>query len=391
MIANAFLNTEFLENQVWQWLALLGTILGSLMVGKATAFILERQGTKLEEGGKPLFGRFLKSLGGPIAMIALAAGLYFAASFMTLKYSTVDVVTKDGEEIKTPVLHDVTDFWINVCKTIAVLAAGWFIFKLVDLVEYFLQKWTSKTDTLLDDQLVPLLRKSLRVFVVIVTVLFIAQNIFRWDIGALIAGLGLGGLAFALAAKDMLANLFGSVTIFADRPFQMGERIQVVGKDGIVEEVGFRSTRIRTLDGNLVIVPNSIIANEAIENISRRPFIKKVMNVTVTYDTPPQKVQEGVDIIKELLDERRDSFHPDFPSRVYFSDYNDASLNIVIYMYFAPPDWWEYLAFCHDFNMALLERYNAAGIEFAFPTQTLYLKQDSQLEASIRTIGGNEQ
>ena len=250
-----------------------------------------------------------------------------------------------------------------------------FIFKLVDVLEFFLLRWTSKTETTLDDQLVPLIRKTLRVFVVIVAGLFIAQNIFAWDIGALVAGLGIGGLAMALAAKDALSNLFGSVTIFSDRPFQLGERIKIAGHDGTVEEVGFRSTRIRTLMGHLVVLPNSMVANEAVENIGRRPYLKRVLDVTVTYDTPSEKLQRGVEIIREMLEARKEHFAPEMDPRVYFSDFNSASLNIVVYYWFAPPDWWEYLEFNHEFNMELLRRFNEEGIEFAFPTQTLYVKK----------------
>ena len=126
------------------------------------------------------------------------------------------------------------------------------------------------------------------------------------------------------------------------------------------------------------------MANEAVENIGRRPYIRRVLNVTVTYDTPPEKVARGVEILREMLDARQGHFHPDFPPRVYFSDFNDASLNLAVYYWFTPPDWWEYLQFTHEFNLELLRRFNEEGIEFAFPTQTLYMKQDSPIEADVR-------
>ena len=275
-------------------------------------------------------------------------------------------------------------FWNKACETLVVLAAGWLIFRLVDVVEHYLVRWTSRTETSLDDQLVPLVRKTLRVFVVIVALLFVAQNVFQWNIGALVAGLGIGGLAFALAAKDMLANLFGSMTIFADRPFSMGDRVKIGEHDGVVEEVGFRSTRIRTLTGHLVTVPNGTVATAAIENISARPYIKRVLDVTVTYDTAPEKLERGVEILREMLEARKEHFHVDSPPRVYFTDFNADSLNIQVYYWFAPPDWWDFLAFNHDDHMELLRRFNEEGIEFAFPTQTLYVKQDSPLAADVR-------
>jgi len=138
------------------------------------------------------------------------------------------------------------------------------------------------------------------------------------------------------------------------------------------------------LTGHLVTIPNATVANANIENVGQRPYLKRVLNVTVTYDTPPEKVQRGVDILREMLDARGQHFHPDSPPRVFFSDFNADSLNIIVYYYFTPPDWWEYLAFNHDFNSELLRRYNEEGIEFAFPTQTLYVKQDSDLQADVR-------
>jgi len=361
---------KFLGNNLSQWLGLAGVLLVSFIVGKVISFALSRQAGRLDQADRlQVLGTLLRCIERPLTVLVLAGGLYLAGQFMTLR--------KEAG-------IDLAQFWVQVCTTLAVLATGWFIYRLVDIAELFLRRWTSKTDTVLDDQLVPMIRKTLRVFVVIVLLLFIAQNIFEWDIGALIAGLGVGGLAMALAARDMLANLFGSVTIFADRPFQMGDYVKVGETDGVIEEVGFRSTRLRTLAGQLVTMPNSTVANSAVINISRRPYIRRVLNVTVTYDTPPEKVQRGVEIIEEMLDRRKDRLHPEFPARVYFSDFNAASLNIIVYYWFVPPVWWDYNAFNHDFNMELLRRYNEEGIEFAFPTQTLYVKQDSPIEADVR-------
>ncbi len=362
----------FLGNNIWQWLGLLAVLLASFVAGRTIAFVLQKQARKLERIERlKLLGMLLRCVTGPVKMLLLAGGLYVAATFMTFHAQT-----------------QLQSFWIKVCQAVAVLAAGWFIYRLVDLVEYFLLRWTSKTETQLDDQLVPLIRKTLRVFVVIVAVLFIAQNVFQWNIGALVAGLGIGGLAFALAAKDTLANVFGSVTIFADRPFQLGDRIKVGGQDGMIEEVGFRSTRIRTLDGHLVTIPNAIVANETIENVAKRQFIKRSMAVTVTYDTAPEKLRRGVEIIREMLEVRKEHLHPDKAPRVHFTDFSAVSLDIGVTYWFAPPDWGQYLSFNHDFNMELLERFNAEGIEFAFPTRTLYVKQDSPISAEVRTAPG---
>jgi MscS family membrane protein len=366
---------KFWDNSYAQWLGLAGAILGSLIVGKVIAFVLLKQADRFAslKNKWTLSELLLRSIAKPLPLFIFGvAMLIYGGEFLNLQFTV-------GEDETL----DLGPFWYKVSYTITVIAVTWFVYGLVDLIELYLSKLTSRTKTTLDDQLIPLLRKTLRIILVIFAGVFLAQNVYQWDIGALIAGLGIGGLAFAFAAKDMLANFFGSVTIFADRPFTMGERIVVQGYDGTVEEVGFRSTRIRLLNGHLVTIPNATMANEAVENIARRPSIKRVLDVTVTYDTSPEKVQEGVDIIREMLDARLQHFPVDYPPRVYFSDFNAASLNIIVYYWFTPADWWQYLEFNHDFNMELLRRFNEAGIEFAFPTQTLYVKQDSPLNADF--------
>jgi len=364
-----------MSNELWRWAALLGLLLGALIVGKILSFFLKRRGGDIKASGRGQFlGTLLESLAGPVNVLLVSAALYTGGYI--LQTTQVSTQTDGAEAVKVCELKFLIELpiWLKVCEALAVVALGWFTFRLVDLIEVVLSKWTSKTETTLDDQLVPLIRKALRIFVVVVVALFVIQNVFEQQIGPLVAGLGIGGLAFALAARDLLANLFGSVTIFSDRPFQLGDRIKIAGHDGMVEEVGFRSTRIRTLMGHQVVVPNSVVANEAVENIGRRPFLKRVMEIGVTYDTGPEKLQRAVEIIRQMLDARSDHFPDDMPARVYFSEFGASSLNIVVYYWYTPPDWWDYLAFNHDFNVELLRRFNEEGIEFAFPTQTVYVK-----------------
>jgi len=160
--------------------------------------------------------------------------------------------------------------------------------------------------------------------------------------------------------------------IFADRPFDVGDRVVVDGHDGPVEHVGLRSTRIRTLEGHLVTVPNGELANKTIHNIGKRPYIRKIMNVTITYDTPPEKVERAVEILREIFDQH-EGMDENFPPRVYFNDFNADSLNIIVIFWYHPPAYWDFLDFCERVNLEIFRRYNAEGIDFAFPTQTLFL------------------
>ncbi|MCD4825442.1 MAG: mechanosensitive ion channel family protein, partial [Phycisphaerae bacterium] len=229
---------KFMNIELWRWLTVLGVLLVSMIIGKILSFILNHHGKKcLQRGKLHLAGLLFQSIAKPCSLLILAGGIYVS-----------------GLLLKLP--DNIRPLYFNICDTVIAIAIIWAAFKLVNIIEFGLSRLTAKTETTLDDQLVPLVRKTLRVFVVIVGGLFIAQTIFDWNIGAMLAGLGIGGLAFALAAKDMLSNFFGSATIFADRPFTMGDRIKVRSYDGMVEEVGFRSTRIRLLNGHLVSLPN---------------------------------------------------------------------------------------------------------------------------------------
>jgi len=248
------------------------------------------------------------------------------------------------------------------------------VYYLVDVPDRWLRTQTSKTETKFDDMLVPIVRKSLRVTVALFAVVSIAQILSDKPVSALIAGLGLGGLAFALAAQDTIKNLFGSLVIFTDKPFGLGDRINYDGHDGVIEEVGLRSTRLRRLDGHLVTIPNGELANKSIHNIAPRPFIRRIFTVGVTYDTPPDKVRQAKEILLELLKDH-EGLDPngELLPRVFFSDFSASSLDFKCMYWYHPPAYWDYMEFTERLNLEILTRFNEAGIEFAFPTQTIHL------------------
>jgi MscS family membrane protein len=189
-------------------------------------------------------------------------------------------------------------------------------------------------------------------------------------------------LALALAAQDTLKNFFGSIMIMLDKPFVVGQRVTSGGIDGTVEDIGFRSTRVRTLTGHLVTIPNEKLATDSVENIGRRPSIRRLANITITYDTPPEKVEKAVSIIREILD-NHEGMDPDFPPWVYFNEFNDTSLNILMLYWYFPPDYKAYLEFTERVNLEMMRRFEAEGIEFAFPTTTTYLAQDNRRPLNI--------
>ncbi len=266
------------------------------------------------------------------------------------------------------------DTSIAVFSTLALIV---FIYRLIELLVYELANFAQREDNLLDQTFVQMMRLIARIMVIVLGAIYLIRAISGKPLSALLAGLGIGGLAVALAAQDTLKNFFGSIMIMLDKPFTVGQRIVAGGHDGTVEEIGFRSTRVRTLTGNLVTVPNEKLATDSIENIGRRPSIRRLANITITYDTPLDKVQKAVEIIREILD-NHEGMESDFPPRVYFNEFNADSLNILMVYWYFPPDYWAYLEFTQRVNMEIMRRFEEQGIEFAFPTTTAYLAQDSR-------------
>ncbi|MEE8452393.1 MAG: mechanosensitive ion channel family protein [Thermoguttaceae bacterium] len=364
------------DNGWINWAGLLGAIFLGLVAGKISAALLARFAQKLSTRGWAVQCHVAEDLIGPVKLALLGLGLTLGLAGMV--------------GISTPLQ-------IFVNRTLLLLyslAVFWYAFNLVSVVEVVLMRITAKTTSTLDEQLVPLIRKALRVFLVVIGAMFIVDNVFKQDIGAWLAGLGIAGLAVSLAAQDSLKNLFGSLTILLDQPFQLGERIVFAGHDGVIEEIGFRSTKIRTPKGHVVTIPNSNIVSDPVENIGRRQSIRRSMNLTITYDTPREKIEQAVQILRDILEEDdiREPIHQvingsEYPPRVYFNDFNAESLNIFVIYWYAPPAYWDYMDHGQRLHLRIFEEFEKAGIEFAFPTQTLYLAGDPKRELAVKMLG----
>ncbi|MHC5060516.1 MAG: mechanosensitive ion channel family protein [Planctomycetota bacterium] len=353
-------------NALWRFVLVLVGVLVTMAAGRIAQFVISSYVTRRDEKlGATVTTLFLKALSKPIYVGILAFGLNFCKVFLYF----------DAEKGVKPVI---LDGWTKTASVVAAVAAAYALYRLVDVVEYYLGRLVGKTETKLDDMLVPVVRKSLRITIAIIAVLFIAESIVGRDkITSVLLGAGVGGLAIALAAKDTIANFFGSITIFLDRPFQIHDLVKINGCYGTVEEVGFRSSRVRTLDGHLVTMPNSTIVNAEIENIGQRPFIRRTSNITITYDSGPKKTQRAVEIIKEVLSKVPEvNSDPEQLPRVYFSDFNDWALNIYMSYWVKPSDYWLYQEVNERVNVEIMKHFEAEDIEFAFPSQTLYHKND---------------
>ncbi len=257
---------------------------------------------------------------------------------------------------------------INLCFHIIKL-----VYISIDALGLMMKDWAAKTETTLDDQLAPFAVKTLKVLSIVLGVLIAMQN-FGINVMSILAGLGLGGLALALAAQDTAANLFGSITILFDNPFKIGDHIKVGDSEGIVEEIGFRSTRIRTPYNSLVTIPNSTVAKEKIDNLGERPSRRIRQILGVHYDTPVEKIMQFCEGIRYIILQeekvQRDNVI------VHFYNYNASSLDILVSFHLMTKDGNEEVKrqeaiFCDILNLS-----KKMGVEFAYPTQTVYLHKN---------------
>ncbi len=265
---------------------------------------------------------------------------------------------------------DLDHLAMRVVQALLMFDIAWAAYNMVSLLEYWLHHWAKRTDSTLDDQLVPFIRKTLRVFIVVLAFMFLVQNL-GYSISGLLASLGLGGLAVALAAKDSLSNIFGSIMILLDRPFTIGDWIKAGDMEGVVEEIGFRSTRIRTFSKTMITVPNSVLMNMSIDNFSKMPKRRIKLTVGVTYDTTSKQMREAVTAIRTLLREHP-AIHQDF-FLVNFTDFGASSLDIMVYCFTTSTVWGEYLDAREDVCLRIMDTLENLGLEIAFPSQTLYL------------------
>lgn len=256
-------------------------------------------------------------------------------------------------------------------KLVISVAGVLIITGLIDLIFDSWNKIAGDTDTKMDDQLIPLLRRAAKSIAYVVGFLFILQNM-DVDVGSLLAGLGIGGLAFALAAKDTLANLFGSLTIFTDRPFQIGDYVVVAGVEGSIEEVGFRSTRVRTGDDSVITIPNNAIANSTIDNLGRRRCRRYKTMLGLSYDSSPEQIEAFVEGVRASILASPITQKHRFD--VGLHSFGPSELNIFVSLYFDTSSFADDLKGRHNLHLEWLRLADSLGTSFAFPTQTLHVE-----------------
>ena len=343
--------------QIWQLIIVFVLLLAGLVLRKVSDYVFQSRLIPLFRRTRFSFDHlFLEALSKPVGLLLFVGSLAAAASVMML-----------------PREPNVRGF---VFGTIKVLMAGdvlWFLFRLVDVLTGYLSKLAAKSDSKLDDQLIPLIRKALKVTIGVVCAVWVIQ-LLGYNAGSLIAGLGIGGLAIALALQDTLANFFGSVFIFLDRPFSVGDLVKIDDVEGTVEEIGFRSTRIRTFPRTLVAMPNKNVANATVDNWTKRPVRRVLQTVGVTYETTADQMEQALARIRDIL-KADEGVDQEFMV-VRFDDFGDSSLNITVLYFTKATDYDPHLETKERVNLAVMRALRDLGLSIAFPTRTVYFEGD---------------
>lgn len=343
---------EFLDIHLWQWVGIFAAILLGLFVRTTTGFFLFILLRIASRSAAAWDDRIIKMGKGPVELLAGTAVWYVAIRFLQLEGNALAIL----------------NFTVKILISIGLI---WLAYRAVNEITEYFNRFAAKTTSSLDDHLVPLLNRTLRIFTVLFGVLMAVQNM-GINVMSLIAGLGIGGIAFALAAKDTVANFFGSMMILFDSPFQVGDWVVLGDQEGTVEEIGFRSTRIRTFYNSQLTIPNSDLMNARIDNMGRRTYRRIRTDLSLTYDTSPEKLEAFLEGIKNIIEAnphtRKDYYH------IVFKEFGADGLIVMLYAFLKVPDWATELVERQNVYLEILRLASDIGVEFAFPTQTVHVE-----------------
>lgn len=344
------LDQRYYDNTIGAWLFSIAIFVLSPIVAQAIYRVFSNVIKKLTEKTETNLDDILvEALERPLLKLLLVLGVWLGLDILDLP-PRIDAITKDT-----------VDFLFTMLM-------AWFLVRLLDgFIEEYIKPLVEKSDSDLDDQLLPILQKVGKVLIWGFALIMSLKHA-GYDVGALLAGLGIGGVALAMAAKDTIANMFGGFTILADRPFQLNDRIKVVGYDGVVKEIGLRSTRLQTLEGRTVTIPNSKFSETPVENVSWEPSRKITVELGLVYDTTPQQMEHALAILRDIAQQDRERIEEKII--LYFSAFAPSSLNVTFTYYIRKSA--DVIETQNGMNMAILRRFNEAKLSFAFPTQTIY-------------------
>jgi len=347
-------SSKYMGLYIWQIIGILLIVLLAFIVHKIFTLIIEKIIVGLLEkyGYGKIATKLIKPIATPISFLIIFPILMLLIPVLQLPAS-------------------ISRYIITAIKAIWPIFLTIVVYRLVDILGLYMLKVADKTESTLDDQLVPLISKVLKTFVIIIGALFVLINL-NISIIPFITGISIGGLALALAAQDTIKNFFGSLMIFIDKPFQIGNWITSGEIDGEVEEVGLRSTRVRTFRNSLIYVPNGVLADRTIDNHGLRVYRRYYTKLAITYDTPPRLIEVFINGLNKIVENhphtRKDKYH------IFMNDFGGSSLDIMFYIFFQAPNWALELQYRHEIIIQILKLAEELNVRFAFPTRTLHME-----------------
>jgi MscS family membrane protein len=352
LLPASLVENKFLGLKYWQWIGLFALILAGVVLDYTVRVVFAIVSRRIiaRRGGEAARDTIRRTVR-PFGLAAAALFWLGALRLLGLPPEALKVL-------------------LPAVRFFAMLAGVWAGFRVTDLVAEVLIRKAGRTETKIDDLLIPLIRKTAKIFIFVFGLIYIADSL-NIQIAPLLAGLGIGGLGFAFAARDTLENFFGSVTVIGDRPFLVGDWVVIGDVEGTVEDIGFRSTRIRTFYNSLVTIPNGNLVRATVDNYGRRKYRRWKTHVAITYDTPPDRIEAFCEGIRELI-----RLHPytrkDY-YQVWLHQFGASSLDVLVYMFHEAPDWTTELRERHRLILDIIRLADGLGVEFAFPTETVHL------------------
>jgi len=352
---NNLISSTFAWAESWllsvHWGSLLGAILIFLLFILLRKYVIQyvfKWIRKWTAGNDRSYETIIEAVEAPLRLLILVLGLFLALRFLHLSVAADAMILK-------------------VFRSVIVLILGWAVYRASGPDSLISQKVSERLDV--DDIVSSVLSKAVRFIIIALLVVMIA-NEWGYDVNGFIAGLGLGGLAFALAAKDALSNMFGGLVIVLEKPFVIGDWILTPSVEGTVEAITFRSTQVRGFDQAVITVPNSILANEPITNYTRRGKRRINYHLSLSYQTSVEQMQTCVSRIKQMLIDHP-GIHPE-TILVSFEKFSESSLDVMIYCFTNTTVWSEYLEIRQDVNLKIMKIVEELNLDIAFPTRTIY-------------------
>lgn len=372
MVNSEFFAQQFLGNSLQNYSIFATILILGLIFKRFVSRILSRLMFRLfmsiQSGAESK--TFVALLVRPVEALLLFSVIYLAIN--QLDYPLQEVIFRRTSLINSKsFLYEITFIEVidKVFLFLFIFSAFWILLRIIDFIASVFEYKATLSESKTDSQMVPFLKELSKIITVIIAVFVILGAVFNLNVATIIAGLGIGGIAVALAAQDTLQNLLGSFTIFADKPFVVGDLVRIDKFEGTIEKVGFRSTLIRTLDKTLVVIPNKKMVDSPLENLSLRNLRRMKFNIGLKYDTPLLLMKKICNEIEKFVNDHPDT-SPD--TLVSFDSFGESSLNIQILYFIEIVDYNEYMRIREDINYQIMQIVINNGADFAFPSQTVY-------------------